>query len=89
MLPFGQGKARASAVVSHSPMLIAEDTHDHCHSGCGSDSRCELLGWRDGLCDDEDFAWPGWRDLPFAIHVEIKVPFSGHVRVLLLDITLY
>lgn len=88
MLPFGQDRAHAIALVLAHPILRFDirNTYNHGNSRFGRETVGELLRRGYDFCNHEYRTRTARGFLSPSVDVETKIPLSRHIRVLLVDI---
>jgi hypothetical protein len=64
----------------------SSETYDHGNSSLGRQAGCFKLGGCDDFGHNKHLPWAAGSGLSFAIYVEVKLPLSRHVGMLVTDV---
>lgn len=66
--------------------MVGRETYNHSYSSFGGNTVSQLLCRRECFSNDEELTWSCFRVLVFAVDVEVEVPLTGDLGMLLVDV---
>ena len=66
--------------------MVDREAYNHSYSSLRGNTVGQLLCRRECFSNDEELTWSGLRVLVFAVDMEVEVPLTSDLGVLLIDV---